>query len=257
MWHNLTFCDGVVLGHPAGQHRVLAQPVNLGQGADSLGVVTIKTMKPKKTKKIITAMIISWVYYNKQDMDFLEETQEKLNPAFESSKRVQSQKRKSVFTKTLIRKWDEKLAGQRKWCYFEFSSALLQSNLASGNHYDLKIIILSKHLIKIPPFQSAVWIQSYHQIINHHNQNHDHHHHIITSHCHLFNLVSKDLTTIMLTKPPACNYARNTFRPAVVIFIIIMLMAVIVMMMRWLFEIFEEHVFDGPHIIILDNSWYI
>ena len=34
--HNLTFGDGVVLGHPAGQHGVLAQPVDLGQGAYSL-----------------------------------------------------------------------------------------------------------------------------------------------------------------------------------------------------------------------------
>ena len=35
-YDNLTFGDGVVLGHPAGQHGVLAQPVDLGQGADSL-----------------------------------------------------------------------------------------------------------------------------------------------------------------------------------------------------------------------------
>ena len=35
-YDNLTFGDGVVLGHPAGQHGVLAQPVDLGQGAYSL-----------------------------------------------------------------------------------------------------------------------------------------------------------------------------------------------------------------------------
>ena len=33
-----TFGDGVVFGHPAGEHGVLAQPVDLGQGPDPLQV---------------------------------------------------------------------------------------------------------------------------------------------------------------------------------------------------------------------------
>ena len=43
--HNLTFGDGVVLGHPAGEHGVLAQPVDLGKGADPLGMIMVTTMK--------------------------------------------------------------------------------------------------------------------------------------------------------------------------------------------------------------------
>ena len=101
MWHNLTFCNGVVLGHPAGQHRVLAQPVNLGQGAYPLGVIAMTLVTRMKT---MTVMIISLPCYNKQNIDYWRKP--KKNPiyfCFSELKRC-SQKRKSVFTKTLIRK---------------------------------------------------------------------------------------------------------------------------------------------------------
>ena len=98
-----------------------------------------------------------------------------------------------------------------RWsCYPSIWSKYQLFNLLSDDDHITKSLIITINVIN--------------------NQQDQYHHHIITSH-HLFNLVSKDLATIMLTKPPACNYARNTFRPAIVIIIIMIVMAGMVMMM--------------------------
>ena len=69
---------------------------------------------------------------------------------------------------------------------------------------------------------------------DHQNIRTSEHHHIRTC-CHLFNLMSEDFSTIMLTKTPTRDYARNTFGPVlgiIIIGIIIVLVLITVMVMK-------------------------
>ena len=53
---------------------------------------------------------------------------------------------------------------------------------------------------------------------------------IIITNPHLFDLMSKDLPTVMLTETPASNYSSNTFRPVKVMMMVRMMMVIVMVM---------------------------